>query len=147
MLSAPLHPLIVHFPIALLIFGVIAQFIALWKKDFFEKIALYLMASGFVTGILSYITGDGAESFAVKQKGDIIRSLVHTHETYAMVTMIIFGIVLAIKILHLLKWTPKLTPIVLVLCVAGVITLGFTGHYGGKMVYEVNDNSAPDTNH
>ncbi|RLQ94094.1 DUF2231 domain-containing protein [Falsibacillus albus] len=148
MLSTPLHPLLVHFPIALLIFGTIAQIIALWRKEFFDKAATYLIGSGFVTGLFSYWTGDDAEHFAFEHWGRGLRSLIHTHETYALVTLILFGVAFAIKLLLLFMHKPfkMAIPLVIVLSLAGTTTLALTGHYGGKIVYsDHNQNGAPTT--
>ncbi|MDL5041637.1 DUF2231 domain-containing protein [Heyndrickxia coagulans] len=98
-MGTPIHPLLVHFPIALLIFGVIFQFVALWKKEFFNKMALYLFGSGFVMGIASYMTGDSAIPDAREKWGQAVHSMVETHEHYALITMAIFGAVLFFKLL------------------------------------------------
>ena len=135
MLVSPLHPLLVHFPIALLIFGVIAQFIAIWKKDFFDKAAFYLFGSGVIMGIFSYATGDGAIADAKLKWGSATLAMVETHETFAAISLIIFGIIFILKVLHAFKKIPRLLPLLLILGIAGTITLGLTGHYGGKMVY------------
>lgn len=135
MLVSPLHPLVVHFPIALLIFGVIAQFIAIWKKDFFDKAAFYLFGSGVVMGMISYATGDGAVGDAKEKWGSAVYNMVDQHEFFAGLSMVIFGIIFILKVLHAFKKIPRLLPLLLILGIAGTITLSITGHYGGKMVY------------
>ncbi|AEH54933.1 DUF2231 domain-containing protein [Heyndrickxia coagulans] len=143
-MGTPIHPLLVHFPIALLIFGVIFQFVALWKKEFFNKMALYLFGSGFVMGIASYMTGDSAIPDAREKWGQAVHSMVETHEHYALITMAIFGAVLFFKLLARFKPYKWIMPLVLVLCIAGTTTLALTGHYGGKMVYNMpGETSAP----
>lgn len=136
MLSSPLHPLLVHFPIALLFIGVVAQFLTFWKEDYFEKIALFLLPTGFVFAVISYVTGDSAEGYAFDHWGRQVDSIIHTHETYALITLVVFGAITALKLLNLiipLKW---IKPLVLILCLSGIITLSLTGHYGGKIVYD-----------
>lgn len=145
MLSTPLHPLLVHFPIALLIFGVIAQIVAIWKKPFFDQLALFLFSSGFITGVIAYISGDGAEHFA-RNQGQNIHGIVHTHETYALITLFIFGAVVLLKWLSKFNILPALLPIVIILSLAGTVTLSLTGHYGGKMVYHP-ESAANPTHH
>lgn len=142
MLSTPLHPILVHFPIALLTLGVITQFLALWKKEFFTKAALLLVATGFFTGILSYASGDGAEHFAKSQWGQGVRPLIHTHETFALITLVLFGFVLALQLINLLfrKSSFILITALLVFSFAGLTTLTITGHYGGKIVYQHSNN-------
>ncbi len=136
MLSSPLHPLLVHFPIALLFLGVLVQFLSLWKENYFEKIAFFLLSSGFILGIVAYISGDGGEEYAIDHWGRGVRSIIHTHETYALITLFIFGAVVALKVLRMIKPMSFIKPLVLVLCLGGIITLSLTGHYGGKVVYD-----------
>lgn len=136
MFSTPLHPVLVHFPIALLTLGIVTQFLALWKKDFFDKVTFLLFSTGFVMGIFSYLSGEEAEEFAENTWGEGIETYLEPHETYALATLIIFGVVLALKVLNYYKKLPFVLPIILILCIAGGTTLTLTGHYGGKMVYE-----------
>ena len=136
MFSLPLHPVLVHFPIALITLGIITQFLALWKKDFFDKVTLLLLSIGFVMGIFSYLTGEEAEEFAERTWGEGIEAYLEPHETYALATLIIIGVVIALKVINHYKKIPFVLPIILLLCIAGAFTLTLTGHYGGKMVYE-----------
>ncbi|MFY4776097.1 DUF2231 domain-containing protein [Metabacillus sp. RGM 3146] len=139
----PIHPILVHFPIAFLLLGVVAQFLALWKKDYFNKTAMLLLSIGWVTAFISYLTGDGAEHFAEQTKGDAIESIVHTHELYAKITLVLFAIVIFLKIFGRFRKGSFLVPVILILSLAGAGTLAMTGYYGGEMVYHVN----PSQNH
>ena len=136
MFTTPWHPILVHFPIALISLGIVTQFLALWKKDFFNKVTFLLLSTGFVMGIFSYLSGEAAEEFAENRWGEGIETYLEPHETYALATLIIIGVVLALKVLAHYKKIPFVLPIVLILCIAGGTTLTLTGHYGGKMVYE-----------
>ncbi|WP_416144086.1 DUF2231 domain-containing protein [Planococcus koreensis] len=136
MFTTPLHPILVHFPIALISLGIVTQFLALWKKDFFNKVTFLLLSTGFVMGIFSYLSGEAAEEFAENRWGEGIETYLEPHETYALATLIIIGVVLALKVLAHYKKISFVLPIVLILCIAGGTTLTLTGHYGGKMVYE-----------
>lgn len=136
MFTTPLHPILVHFPIALISLGIVTQFLALWKKDFFNKVTFLLLSTGFVMGIFSYLSGEAAEEFAENRWGEGIETYLEPHETYALATLIIIGVVLALKVLAHYKKIPFVLPIILILCIAGGTTLTLTGHYGGKMVYE-----------
>lgn len=136
MFTTPLHPILVHFPIALISLGIVTQLLALWKKDFFNKVTFLLLSTGFVMGIFSYLSGEAAEEFAENRWGEGIETYLEPHETYALATLIIIGVVLALKVLAHYKKIPFVLPIILILCIAGGTTLTLTGHYGGKMVYE-----------
>lgn len=133
----PLHPLLVHFPIALLTAGVLAQLLAIWKRDHFDRIATYLFLGGFVGGVAAYLTGDGGEQFVEKHFAGDLESFVAPHETLALWTLIVFGIILAIKIFPWFSQiSRKLLPLVVILSLVGTGLLVGTGHYGGKMVYQ-----------
>ena len=136
MFSIPLHPVLVHFPIALLTLAIVTQFLALWKRDFFDKVTLLLLSTGFVMGVFSYLSGEEAEEFAENRWGEGIEANLELHETYALATLIIFGVVLALKVLNHYKKIPFVLPIVFILFIAGGVTLTLTGHYGGKIVYD-----------
>ncbi|HET7579834.1 MAG TPA: DUF2231 domain-containing protein [Bacillales bacterium] len=148
MLSTPLHPLLVHFPVAFLFLGSIVQLIALWRKKYFDRLAFFLIGFGWIMGIFAYLTGDGAEQFAEKQWGERIQSMVETHQTFATITLIVFGCLLAVKILAFafehydlklygIRQIPFLKTMLFVLAIGGGVFITLTGHYGGKMVYQI----------
>ena len=56
-----LHPMIVHFPIALLIVGFLADAIGLFtKREFFTKAGFYLLILGTLGVVAAYLTGNYA---------------------------------------------------------------------------------------
>lgn len=135
LLSTPIHPLIVHFPIAMLILGTVAQIVALFKPDFFSKAATWLIAGGFIAGIITYMTGDAAEEYA-KAHLSASHDAIETHESFALMSLIAFGLVIALKILH--HYRPKarsLNIIIILISLVGAVLIGVTGHYGGQLVY------------
>ncbi|QGQ93869.1 hypothetical protein EHS13_02580 [Paenibacillus psychroresistens] len=134
MIPEPLHAAIVHFPVALLTMGVIAQFLSLWK-NIFNTIAIFMLSIGFITGIAAYLTGDGAEDFAEHVQGKDINMLLERHEFFAVATLIIFAAVLALHLIFLRRRPAIVTLLLLLLCAGGGFTITMTGHYGGEMVY------------
>jgi len=145
----PLHPLIVHFPIALLVTATVIEIVNLFlKKDYLGKTTTILFVVGVVTGIASYMSGDPAEEFAEQKWGEVIESTVELHETMALVSLIIFGIIAAIKLFgKKLKLNAHLiVALAVLLGIAGSSTLAYTGHLGGKMVYESEQLSNTNSN-
>ena len=145
----PLHPLIVHFPIALLVLGGIIEIVnVLLKSDFWNKVGTFLIIIGVITGVFSLLTGDGAEGFAFEHWGRSLHDTVELHSLLANISVIIFGLLAVIKILfkhpntkiHIFKnMTGRkelITVLIVVLSIAGITTLATTGHLGGKIVYE-----------
>ncbi len=138
MLSTPLHPLIVHFPIALLLLATVIEILALWKREHFNTTGTILLGVGFVSGILSFISGDGAEEYAETKWGEGVEALIHTHETFALLSMIFFGGAFIMKLISYFvpKYQKAAWIIVVILAIIGSIMLALTGHYGGQIVYQ-----------
>lgn len=136
MLNTPLHPILVHFPVAFLIVGTIMEVIALWKPKFFDPVAFFLIAVGEVMGIFAYLTGDGAEHFA-ENNGKHIEAMVHIHQTYATLTLITFGLLLLVRLI-VYFWTrfPLFKTIMFILAIVGGFFITMTGYYGGEMSYK-----------
>lgn len=89
----PLHPLFVHFPIALLSLATIISILHLFLKKINLSITLTtLLTTGMVFGIISYILGDSGEAFAIQHYGmQHVEKLVHLHETFALTSLITYG--------------------------------------------------------
>jgi len=138
MLSTPLHPLIVHFPIALLLLATVIEIFALWKRERFNTTGTILLGVGFLSGIVSYLTGDGGAEYAEAKWGRSVDALIHTHETFALLSMIFFGGAFGLKLISYV-WSQQRKTIwylVVLVAIIGSIFLALTGHYGGKIVYQ-----------
>ncbi|TDL98944.1 hypothetical protein ERX27_00445 [Macrococcus brunensis] len=135
----PLHPLIVHFPIALLLLATIIELISLKYRGQLNMTGTILLVVGVVTGIISYMTGDSAERFAEMHFGEV-EGLIHQHEQMALTSIILFGSAAVIKLYtHFsAKFKKELLIVVLILSVFGSGFLAYTGHLGGRIVYENN---------
>ncbi|MDR9856177.1 DUF2231 domain-containing protein [Paenibacillus sp. VCA1] len=148
-MTTPLHPLIVHFPIALLFLAAVMQLFAIWRPRLFDRTADILLGLGFLSGIAAYMTGDGGERYAISVFG-ATRDMIHKHENIAFYTLIVYGLLLAVKILFRLpgvrrrfaagmRWA---SPLVMILSLAGLVLVYYTGHYGGQIVYHGTQASA-----
>ena len=135
----PLHPLLVHFPIALLTFATFLALLAviLKKKDLSFSLALLLIV-GMVTGAISYLLGDSGEAYAMQHfNPQHVESLVHLHETFAMLALIVYGLATVIQLGGMWfknyatypKWG------VLILTIIGFGLLIITGHLGASITY------------
>ncbi|MEC0373642.1 DUF2231 domain-containing protein [Paenibacillus chibensis] len=141
-MSMPLHPLIVHFPIALLFLAAVVQILALWRPRLFDWPADALLGLGFISGIIAYMTGDGGEDYARSVFG-ATGAMIHKHESMAFDALVVFGVLLALKVLMRLPWVKKrfdkalrwVAPLLLVISLAGLVLIYLTGHYGGEIVY------------
>ena len=135
MLDHPLHPMIVHFPIALLITSVLFDAAShIFKRESLRDGALWLLVLGLIGGIAAAIAGDWAEEAA--EKAGIAESLIKTHESLAFVTLGIFGVLFLWRIFMRNQFSGQLLAIYLLVATIGVGTLSATGYYGGDLVYK-----------
>ena len=132
-----LHPMIVHFPIALLIIGLLADAIGLFlKKDFFTKAGFYLLILGTLGVIAAYFSGNLAGE-GVTEAGSLKQAL-ETHEDAAELSVWLMAAAALVRITFviikrysgILKWTA------FALFLIGVLSIARTGYYGGELVYK-----------
>lgn len=132
-----LHPMIVHFPIALVLVGFLADTMSLFikKEQCLSKIGFYLMVLGTLGAIAAVITG---EYFTNKVEGDAL-PLKEIHELFGKITMIILILasVLRIYLVVKKKENTSLRWIVYFLFLCAVIAIAITGYKGGSIVYDV----------
>ncbi len=94
-----IHPLFVHFPIALLVMYVLLVLAAPWLKHRiagYNKIKLFLLFSGTLALYPTLITG----SLAAAIVGE--NDLIETHETMAAVTTLLFSTLAGVHLLNIL---------------------------------------------
>ncbi len=150
-----IHPIVVHFPIALLLVYSVIKILP-WKKwlpNFaWKDIEIVLLTFGLLGAFASSSTGEIAEHLVRPEE-----RLVETHAFFAALSTWLFGLLLAGEILSYLnikflsrpefakyqKW-PNLVAKILtektlskVLAFLGLIAIFMTGLLGGVMVYGV----------
>ena len=83
--TAHLHPLIVHFPIALLIVGFVADTVYLvYKKEVcLSKAGFYLMLAGTLGAVAAVLSGN----FFTEDMSGEAETIRERHETLANITM------------------------------------------------------------
>lgn len=131
----PLHPLVVHFPIALLFAaGVLYVIYTFSRKEEFARFAFYLHAAGLAGIVLAIVTGDYEESELVQTEA--IHDLVGLHENLGMLTGWAFAMMMIWAFLRKgskVMWE-KLAFCLVFLGLLGV--LSYSAHLGGELVYE-----------
>jgi uncharacterized membrane protein len=135
--TAHLHPLIVHFPIALIIVGFFADVVSLFYKreKCLSKTGFYLMVLGALAAIVAWSSG---QLFAGEPtEGEIVRIFVR-HKTGALVTMILMLIGAAFRIWLVVKKKEetRMKWIAFGFYFLGFVAVTFTGLMGGMMVYD-----------
>ena len=129
--------MVVHFPIALILTGFLADVVSLFFKSerCLSKAGFYLMVLGAVSAIAAWTTG---QLFTNEPGQGEILSIFEKHETGAIITMIlmIIGAGLRIYLVRSKKEDSGLKWIVFVIYLLAVGTVSFTGLMGGTMVYK-----------
>lgn len=111
------------------------QLVAIWKRDFFDRMATYLVAGGLASGFVTYIAGKIDEEYAENRFGESAEALIETHESLAIATLILFGVVLLLKLIPGIQSHSFIRIPIVIFSVVGFLLISITGHYGGKIVY------------
>lgn len=128
-----IHPIIVHFPIALIIVATCYDlFLIITKRKVSPKQGFWLWAVAFLSAWIAI--GTGPEDDA---RGNT--NVFHYHETLADVATIISFIVVAVRVFFMykkkdfLKFSLVVYCILSLLCTVSILSVGY---FGGKMVYD-----------
>ncbi|MBA3614291.1 MAG: DUF2231 domain-containing protein [Nitrospirales bacterium] len=133
MLALRLHPMFVHFPIALLFTTVLFDAAGAWFKcENFRDGALWLLIPGLLGGVAAGMAGDWAEEAA--EKAGTTKSMIEPHETLAFVALGIFGVRLLGRLGLRNQFTWKTFAPYFLIAAIGLGTLSAMGHYGGDLV-------------
>lgn len=153
-----IHPIFVHFPIALMTFYAIAElmrFKKLTQTAYFFYVKAVFVIGGTVSAFLALNTGEGAEDLIDRS----LRPLVEMHSTFASASTWIFGV---ISVLYLISWINKSelnqkisissfgsywnkvvtlvntilnSNFMLLIALVGLVVITITGALGGAIVY------------
>ncbi len=144
-----LHPLIIHFPIALLlvapIFVVVGAALAPSKGRPYLIAAMVLLLAGTASIFIAVETGEAAGKLAERTPG--MEQILENHESLAERTQAVFSVLSVIFVAIIaVPWLVKQTdsrlattvlPVAfLVLYSAGALLLINTAHNGGRLVHE-----------
>ncbi len=154
-----LHPIFVHFPIALLTIYAILELLRFKKLialSYWFYIKATLVIVGSASSILALITGNIAEEGIPP---GTLRDIVEIHSTFALSTLIIFGILALIYIVvwidrenlgsrialspmgeawnNIVKFAHRMfgSPFMPIMAIFGLIIITITGALGGSIVY------------
>lgn len=152
-----IHPVIVHFPIALLSLYALLELVQLFpklrQKDSLTHIKLGFLLLGTFFALLTLPTGETAEH--TLGRDNALRALVNTHSFFATLSTDLF---VGISILYVLRWVvaqpwyvriPELIRkliafvqkifdhqvVIIVVTVVGLLGILITGALGGAIVY------------
>lgn len=158
-----IHPIIVHFPIALLIVAVLLDFLALFlRRAHLVEAASWTLGFGTLGLLAAELSGQLIEDHVNKAQ---TAGLLGLHKTVALMTVLTFVMLFVVRILwfsprilaffspnlpvaaraaNYLKtslpvigsYSRALVTLYLLCSVVGIILLAITGYLGGAMVYD-----------
>ncbi|MEO5569495.1 MAG: DUF2231 domain-containing protein [Bacteroidia bacterium] len=129
-----LHPLIVHFPVALLVIAVVGQIAALFfpKNIQLKWFTFLLLLGGCIGSLIAIYT-------AVHLSGDADENAFDLFETHRLFGILTFWVSLVATIFRFvtIKWFHKnwWEIILTALIISTGVLVTITGHHGAKMVY------------
>jgi uncharacterized membrane protein len=133
-----IHPLLTHFPIALIIVGFVADISSfIVKKEIcLSRMGLYLEVLGAIAAIVAFCTG-------YFLTGDNLESAGHTgemHETFAFFTLGTILVAAFVRILMVVqkKEATNMKYLSLGLFFLAFVFVSITGFYGGLVVFGSN---------
>jgi len=128
--------MLVHFPIALITFGFIADVASLFFKSekCLSKTGYYLMVLGTLSAVAAWAAG---QLFTNEPSGGAIAEIFEKHETAGLVTVILITVGALLRVYMVLRKKEetniKWVVFILYLLAFGAVT--YTGFMGGTMVY------------
>jgi uncharacterized membrane protein len=136
-LDLPLHPGIVHYPIALLVAGAVASLVYEWRQyPWLRHWGSISLLAGWLLTISAFITGlIGKSGIAA---GSLAEQVANQHTTAMFAMWILYGLALYLRY----RWRDDMQQghrrlIWAVLLILATLILVPAGHIGGRLVYEL----------
>ena len=133
-----IHPMLVHFPIVLLIVAVFLDLLyVIWKKDWLRNSVMTLFIFAALASLITYLSGRQAvDSVPVPMNAELTASY---HADWAMYTLIYFSLYATIRAFVFWKKIDSKHSVAILLFLlglAGLALLAKTADLGGKLVYK-----------
>lgn len=147
-----LHPIVIHFPIALLLIAPVLVVLSLWRKSHrggYAEAALVLMLIGTAFSFVAVSTGKAAEE--VVERNDKLEQALDAHADMAEAVPWVFLVLTAayaslispifLRSAFAAGWNIRLHALFLLLYAAGGGWLGLAAHRGGLLVHQLGVHS------
>lgn len=132
--GVPLHPLLVHAPIGLLLFGTLLILVS-FKWTSFRLFALVTLVAGLISGGVAFLSGDSAEVYAEANLPSVSEAMIENHEHFALYSLIAFGITVVLLAIGYRAKGKLWITLSFVIALVGAGLLAYAGHLGGQMAY------------
>jgi uncharacterized membrane protein len=130
-LGHPIHAMSVAFPIALSFCTLACDLLYWWTADpFWARAAVWAAGAAFILGMLAAFSGTAELLFV---NGIRVRAAPWTHAIVAVTTLALFGANWGHR---LYGYEEAVLPYGILLSAASVVATGFTGWFGGKLVFD-----------
>ena len=135
---ATIHPMVVHFTIAIVYLAGFAGVMSLFfrKGDFFVKFFLIMLVFSVLATIAAGAAGVVSESY-ISHYPSVIHEKLHDHKQYGVFTGVFVSIGLVFQLWKSYKTREKMLPswIAIIVTLIAVIFVSMAGHLGGDLVY------------
>jgi len=130
-----IHPLFVHFPIALFTSFVLAEFLGVFlKKEGLRSAASYTLYLGTIAALFTVLAGYYAA--ATVDHSEAVHAIMENHEGFG-VTVLIIGALLSLwRLFVRRRFSPKAQAVHLVMAVVLIVVIALGADLGGLMVYK-----------
>lgn len=138
-----IHPLVVHFPIALFLTGFVLDMIGyLFQREMLKRTGVILVVLGALGALAAMLTGQFAEETVEESVSVAGERILEVHEDLGKLTAYLLLAVAVVRVMLMRPWLTRWRwAVVAALAVyfiggaLGVGTLTATGYYGGELVY------------
>jgi uncharacterized membrane protein len=129
------HPMLVHFPIALVVFGFLADLASMFfkKEACLSRLGFYLLILGTLSALIAWFTG----IFFTTEMSGSAGEIKDTHELFAWITL---GTLIVASLFRILLQTryrdnANMKWVAFALYALAAVFVSITGFYGGTLVY------------
>lgn len=131
------HPMLVHFPIAIFITALLFDFVKLfWNKDWLHIVVTALFGFAALMALITYLSGKQAiDIVSVPMRAELTAS---NHADWGLYTLLYFNLFAVLRVFLFWKKLDRKRVAILLFCgsFAGAALIGKTADLGGKLVYK-----------
>lgn len=135
-----LHPMVVHFPIALLIVGFLFDvFGLLARQEWAKRAGMTLVVLGSIGALAAMLTGSAVEETIEETLSEAGEGMLEAHSTLGEWTAYAWLVIAALRLLVATPWLKKVQNAAwgayVLGAIAGLAMITLTAYRGGELVY------------